>query len=213
MEGDVARRVRAWRWDGHSYLAVCLLAVLLAGCGELGATSGCVTITISGPPSSASRLVCVQAACAAQHVQVFAEPDAGEAPVLQAIRAASRSVWVEVYLLTDRNVVHALEDAAARGLDVRVLLEPHPFGGGVVSVQVTLDELNAAGAQARASDPAYHYTHAKFIVIDAATAYILTSNLTKSGLGGSSVTANRDYGVVDMNPGDVAEVTAIFQAD
>ncbi|HEV2460891.1 MAG TPA: hypothetical protein VGS80_21275, partial [Ktedonobacterales bacterium] len=117
----MARRVRAWRWDGHSYLAVCLLAVLLAGCGELGATSGRVTITISGPPSSASRLVCVQAACAAQHVQVFVEPDAGEAPVLQAIRAT------------------------ARGLDVRALLEPHRFGGGDVSVQVTLDELNAAG--------------------------------------------------------------------
>ena len=28
---DMARRVREWRWDVHSCLAACLLAVLLAG--------------------------------------------------------------------------------------------------------------------------------------------------------------------------------------
>ena len=59
-------------------------------------------------------------------LQVFVEPEAGETPVLHAIEGAQRSVWVEVYLLTDRNVINALEDAANRGVDVRVLLELNP---------------------------------------------------------------------------------------
>src|SRR5512142_881167 len=43
---------------------------------------------------------------------------------------------------TDRNVIRALEEAANRGLDVRVMLEPHPFGGGS-SPSKTLDLLAA----------------------------------------------------------------------
>lgn len=41
----------------------------------------------------------------------------------------------------------------------------------------------------------------------------LTCNLSKSGLGGSSAAANREYGVVDADPTDVGEVKTIFQAD
>jgi hypothetical protein len=42
---------------------------------------------------------------------------------------------------------------------------------------------------------------------------ILTANLSRAGLGGNSISANREYGVVDADAGDVAEVKAIFSAD
>ncbi|MGH2515753.1 MAG: phospholipase D-like domain-containing protein [Ktedonobacterales bacterium] len=198
-------------------LVVVMLAVVLTGCAAGVNPGGCATNGCGGPTATAfiasSPVICATAACAASHLQVFVEPDAGEAPIVHAIQTATRSVWVEVYILTDRNVVHALEDAAGRGVDVRVLLEPHPFGGGDVAAQQVMEELNAAGAQARPSDPAYHYTHEKALVVDGATAYILTCNLSKSGLGGSSAGANREYGVIDADAADVNEVTAIFQAD
>ncbi len=152
-------------------------------------------------------------ALGARGVQVFVEPDAGEVPILRAIEGANRSIWVEVYLLTDRNVIRALEDAAGRGIDVRVLLEAHPYGGGDVAAQQTLESLNAANVQARWSNPVFTYTHAKTVLVDSATAYILTSNLSKSGLGGSSVAANREYGVMDTLTNDVSQVKAIFLAD
>jgi cardiolipin synthase A/B len=46
--------------------------------------------------------------------------------VLHAIEGAQVSVWVEAYLLTDRDVINALEDAAHRGVDVRELRAPNP---------------------------------------------------------------------------------------
>ncbi|HKV85311.1 MAG TPA: phospholipase D-like domain-containing protein, partial [Ktedonobacterales bacterium] len=207
---------------------MCALVVLtaLAGCSAPAANAGRNATTASAcattgcasgatPPATtgAGLAPCVAPSCAATNVQVFVEPDAGEAPILRAIRSARQSVWVEVYILSDNNVLRALEAAATRGVDVRALLEPHPFGGGDVTAQKDIEELNAAGAQARPSDPAYYYTHEKALLIDGATAYILTANLSKTGLGGSSGGANREYGVIDTDPGDVAQIRAIFEAD
>jgi phosphatidylserine/phosphatidylglycerophosphate/cardiolipin synthase-like enzyme len=82
-----------------------------------------------------------------QHVQVFVEPDAGDRVITNAIDNAKQSVWLEMYLLTDRSVIRALEEAAHRGLDVRVMLEAHPYGSGSASSTGTLDRLKAAGVQ------------------------------------------------------------------
>jgi phosphatidylserine/phosphatidylglycerophosphate/cardiolipin synthase-like enzyme len=147
----------------------CLLLVI-AACSSPGVSAG------NGPPRTPlpySGPICVSVQCAAHSVQVFVEPDAGEAPVLRAIKGAATSVWVEVYEMTDTAVKHALEDVANRGVDVRVLLEPHPFGGGDVQAQQTLEELAASGVHAEASDPAFTYTHAKLLLVDGVIAYIL----------------------------------------
>jgi phosphatidylserine/phosphatidylglycerophosphate/cardiolipin synthase-like enzyme len=146
-------------------------------------------------------------------VALFVEPQAGETPVLHAIEAAQTSIWVEVYLLTDRNVINALEDAANRGVDVRVLLEMNPYGSGSVRPQELLQELQASGVKAEGADPAYHYTHEKALIVDGATLLVMTANLTKSALGGSSSATNRKYGIVDTIALDVQEAASIFIAD
>src|SRR5258707_11341719 len=55
------------------------------------------------------------------------------------------------------------------------------------------------------------------MIIDGNTAYIMTSNFSRSALGGysssSSYQDNREYGIIDTNPQDVQAVGAIFQAD
>jgi phosphatidylserine/phosphatidylglycerophosphate/cardiolipin synthase-like enzyme len=122
-------------------------------------------------------------------------------------------LWLEIYILTDRNVIRALEEAANRGLDVKVMLEPHPVGGGS-SVARTLDELKAAGVNAQYTSPDFALTHEKGMIIDNSAVYIMTSNFSRSALGGSSgSTRNREYGIIDSNPQDVQAVTAIFTAD
>ena len=151
----------------------------------------------------------------AQGVRVFVEPEAGDSAITGAISGATKSVWLEIYLLTDRNVISALQDAAQRGIDVRVMLEPHPVGGGG-SPQSTLAELSAAGAKTETTDPAFPLTHEKGMIIDSKTAFIMTTNFTRSALGGSSGssgTTNREYDIVDTIPQDVQAVSAIFQAD
>ena len=196
-------------------LGLVALLVLLAGCQVSGGTS--TQGGASGGPGATATAsaapICASASCGATGVQIFVEPAAGAAPVLHAIEGANVSLEVEVYLLTDRSVTNALEDAAARGVDVRVLLEPHPYGVGTVSAQKIIETLGASGVHAQASDPAYYYTHAKFLIVDGATLYVLTANLSLSGLGGSSAGANREYGVITTNQQDVAEARAIFAAD
>jgi cardiolipin synthase A/B len=51
------------------------------------------------------------------------------------------------------------------------------------------------------------------MVIDNKTAYIMTSNLSRSGLGGSSSATNREYGIIDTHAQDVQAVATIFSAD
>jgi len=190
-----------------TYLVVAALCLLLAGCD----------VNISGPgfgsSSSGYQSNCTTGS-GVHGVQVFVEPDAGEHPITDAIGAAKKSVWLEMYLLSDRNVIRALEEAAARGVDVRVMLEPHPVGSG--SPASTMDQLRAAGAKVEDSDPSFALTHEKGMIIDAATAYIMTSNFTRSALGSYSVSSgydNREYDIVDTNTQDVQAVSAIFQAD
>lgn len=204
-------------------MGVCclLMCLALAGCGviESGSTSDAGVPPMPSQAPTASATSCVGSGCGvasgkgAPHVTVFVEPQAGESPILQAIRSAQTSVWVEVYLLTDYNVIYALEDDAQRGVDVRVLLDTDPYGVGTTTPQETLQKLQAAGVKARGANPAFHYTHEKALIVDNATLYLLTANLSKSGLGGSSYADNREYGVIDTGAADVREAAAIFQAD
>src|SRR3569623_89413 len=64
----------------------------------------------AGPHSAALRL----GAGRGIDVTVFVEPAAGETPILNAINNATSSIYVELYLLTDTNVVNALENAAKK---------------------------------------------------------------------------------------------------
>lgn len=139
----------------------------------------------------------------------FNEPDAGEQVITNAITGAKKSIWLEMYLLTDSNVIQALEKAAESGLDVRVMLEPDPVGGASPSPQSTEAALKQAGASVEDTSPSFTLTHEKGMIIDGSTAYIMSCNFTYSALNGK----NREYGVIDTNPQDVQEVISIFTAD
>jgi cardiolipin synthase A/B len=193
-----------------TFFVVLILCALLLGCdvniSPTGGNFGSISPGCQGNCTTGSGV---------QGVQVFVEPDAKEQPILDAIAGAKKSVWLEIYLLSDRNVIRGLEEAANRGIDVRVMLEPHPFGGGGSPAR-TMDELKAAGAKVEDSNPSFALTHEKGMIVDGSTAFIMTSNFTRSalgGYGGSSGSTNREYDIVDTNLADVQAVSAIFQAD
>ena len=194
----------------HVYFSVltAMLCILFTGCDANLSIGNIINNSNSGNNGTIGSGV--------QGVRVFVEPDAGDSIITHAISGAQKSVWVEMYLLSDRNVLRALEEAAHNGIDVRVLLEMHPYGGGS-SPQKTLDQLIAAGAKAQPSDPDFALTHEKGMIIDGTTAYIMTSNFTRAALGGTSGskagTKNREYDIIDSNTQDVQAIIAIFNAD
>ena len=51
------------------------------------------------------------------------------------------------------------------------------------------------------------------MIIDGTAVYIMTANFSRSALGGSSGSTNREYGIIDTNPRDAQAVSAIFTAD
>jgi phosphatidylserine/phosphatidylglycerophosphate/cardiolipin synthase-like enzyme len=131
-------------------------AFLLALCLAL---TGCdISISTNGfPTSSPGAGGQCQANCVTgtgvNGVSVFVEPNAGESPIVNAIDGAKKSVWLEMYILSDTTVIRALEETANRGIDVRVMLEPHPYGAS--SPTSTMDKLRAAGAKVEETNPAF----------------------------------------------------------
>ena len=140
-------------------------------------------------------------------VQVLVEPDAGPDAVHALLTNARRALWMEMYLLTDAATIQALVARRLAGVDVRVLLEPHPYQADGANDE-TFAELAAGGVDVAWSSPRFALTHAKFAVVDHARLVVLTLNLTRSGLSG-----NREYAIIDDDARDVAAADAMFTAD
>jgi len=187
-----------------TFIIALALCTLFAAC-DLSTNLNGTSFGTSGALSSSGSTNIGQGT---QGVQVFVEPTARESVITNAIDEAKQSVWLEIYLLTDTKVIYALEGAAHRGLDVRVMLEPHPYGVGTTSPRETLDKLSAAGIKAQPTSSSFSLTHEKGLIIDGQTTYIMTCNFTRSALGASSSTTNREYGIIDNNAQDVQSVIA-----
>ena len=61
--------------------------------------------------------------------RLIVQPDGGVAPVVELIDSAKRSLRVKQFTLTDPDIIKAIERAHARGVAVRVMLNPHRSSG------------------------------------------------------------------------------------
>lgn len=141
------------------------------------------------------------------NLSLFIQPEDGKAFLVDGIKAARKEVLVEVYLLSDRDVITALEDSFSNGNLVQVILECHPFGGGNINTK-TKKELESKKIPTKCASDKFALTHEKAVIVDASTAYILSQNITPT-----SFSKNREYDVMDINKQDVDEVRNIFMAD
>ncbi len=123
------------------------------------------------------------------------------------IDQAKQSVLVECYLISDPSIVQALKDAKTRGCAVRVIMEESPYGGFSMNSKIRND-LRRAGIDAVWGNRVYSFTHAKFVVVDAHTAWVMTANLTKSAFE-----KNREVFIRTEDPSVVAGLLQVFQAD
>jgi len=138
---------------------------------------------------------------------LIVEPDQGVRPLVREIDRAQHTVFVESYILTEKHIVRALERAAAQGVDVRVLMEHHPYGLSINPGR-QVDLLRAAGVQVRWGNPLFTYTHAKYMVLDDRKAVVGTGNLSRSAFA-----RNREFFVFDDHRQDVVELSNVFRAD
>ena len=144
---------------------------------------------------------------AVSNLSLYVEPDDGRQPILDALKAAQKEVLVEVYLLSDKEIIQGLEDAKVRGVAVNVMLEQHPYGGGKINDK-SKQELAGKGISVSWTNSSFALTHEKAIIIDSDKVFILSQNLTTSAFD-----KNREYDVLDTNASDVGEVRDIFMDD
>jgi phosphatidylserine/phosphatidylglycerophosphate/cardiolipin synthase-like enzyme len=139
--------------------------------------------------------------------RVIIEPDDGIAPVVALIAAASATILLKMFTFDSPALIAALAEAVARGVGVRVMLNPQRSSGSRAN-DATAAALRDAGVAVRWTSPHFAVTHEKSMVIDSRLALIATFNYVDKYF-----TATRDYGIVTEEAEAVRQVIDCFEAD
>jgi len=193
-----------------------MLMLLLSGCDTGTIANGALATarpTLTPPPAVATNAPLREQlrlrTVAPESLSLIVQPDDGRTPITDALNRAQTSIDLEIYLLTDRDVINALETAVNRGVTVRVMMEPNPCCAQNNAMQRSVyAELQEARVQMQWTSPAFRLTHAKMMIVDGDTAFVMSQNLTKS-----SFLYNREADVVSHDVVDVGATQAIFDAD
>jgi hypothetical protein len=140
-----------WRW----WWIACLTVVLVVASAALWLRQ-----SVTSPPLAPTSVVIVPQpgeTPALPVTGVFIEPGDGRAPILDEMQGARHSIDLEVYLVSDDEILRSLEEAPRRGVAVRVILEEHPFGGGG-GQEAVVARLANAGIAVRWGNPVFRFS-------------------------------------------------------
>jgi cardiolipin synthase len=135
--------------------------------------------------------------------EAFVGPSGLQQRITALFDGAQDRIDIAMYLWTVKPLADRLVAAKNRGVDVRVLLDPDHDGNDNVRPIFT-----AGGVNVRNAPSLYTYSHAKYILVDGEAAVIMSMNFNVDAMN-----SERNYGMVDRDPDDVADVQAIFDQD
>jgi cardiolipin synthase A/B len=181
-----------------------LLVVVLAGLAVLA-----LVVTRSpggaGAPMAWAGATTTNGVPEVRPVPLLGEPQQGLGRIDQLIESARHSVDLSVYELADASLEHLLILDAARGIDVRVILdgrlERH-------NNQAAFASLSAGHVKVIWASKSFYASHAKYLVVGHSTLVVMTLNLTSRYYRDT-----RDFAVVDRDPADVAAAQSVFGDD
>jgi cardiolipin synthase len=139
-------------------------------------------------------------------MKLIIEPDAGEGPLLSAIKHARRMIDVLIFRLDGHNLTAALEEAVARGVTVRVLIAAKNHGGTSHLRRLEMRMLDAGAVVSRTADDLVRY-HGKMMIVDNRTLHLYGFNFTRLDL------LSRSFGIVTTDRKLVKEAVKLFEAD
>ena len=156
-------------------------------------------------------------------------PDSGAKVLLPLIQRANKSIYMNVYMLTNKNIVEELANKATDGLEIMVITEGEPTGGMNASSKKALAELystfkNSKNAKIlimtsskHSRNRRYVFDHAKYTVVDGKFVFISSDNFTASAFPtGSKATTSggsRGWQTLVESPSLARELTSIFNTD
>jgi cardiolipin synthase A/B len=218
--GHLLSLVGRWEISGRDLYRKILItlaaAALAVGTGACGSAASPQTVQTALPVVSSTSSAAVRSASAdapvtvhhsprpAVSLRLLTEPQAGIGPIYQLITGARSSVDLTMYELADPAAEADLVADAARGVNVRVILDQHLERSANTGAY---DYLTARGAHVRWGPTGTTY-HQKTLTVDDATSVIMTGNLVAEDYPGT-----RDFAVIDTDRADVAAIVATFDAD
>jgi len=129
----------------------------------------------------------------------------GKPEFISAIRSASTSLELEVYVFSYRELADELISAHERGVKVRVLLEPTLYGNNP-NLQ-TAEYLREGGVEVRWATPS-RTNHAKYLIIDGRLVLMGSHNWSWHAMN-----ENREASVLVQDEGMVREFGQVFEED
>jgi cardiolipin synthase len=139
--------------------------------------------------------------------KIIVEPDAGRAPLLNAIANAKNSVDMVIYGFTDTEFANALISAQDQHKHVRVLIQHHPYKYEDEN-QPIIDLLQSHNIVMVFPDQNFKLTHQKTLITDEHGALVMTFNLTHS-----TFKNERNFALQIDDPAEIKEIEAVYNAD
>src|SRR5262245_42865734 len=140
-------------------------------------------------------------------MKLITQPDAGVAPVVNAIKQAKRSIDILIFRLDRPEIAKALEAAVVRGVHVRALTAHQNRGGTKSLRKLEMRLLEGGVTVSRTADDLVRY-HGKMMIVDAKYLHVYGFNFTALDIAKS-----RSFGIVTRNKKLVTEAIRLFEAD
>ena len=140
-------------------------------------------------------------------MKLIIQPEAGVAPIVNAIKQAKRSIDILIFRLDRPEIARALEAAVARGVRVRALTAHQNRGGTKRLRKLEMQLLEGGVTVSRTADDLVRY-HGKMMIVDEKHLHVYGFNLTAL-----DISKSRSFGIVTKNRKLVAESIKLFDAD
>lgn len=138
---------------------------------------------------------------------LIVEPDNGRMPLFNAIKHAQSSIDLSLYGFTDKSLMQSLTEAKNKGINVRILLDPHPYKANNEN-EKAIQFFTMANIPLHWPSMQFHLLHQKTFLLDHQHAIVMTFNLTHS-----SFTTERNFALLITDPAMVQEIQSVFEAD
>ena len=128
--------------------------------------------------------------------------------IVHKINKAKKSVYIEVYMLTERKIKLALFNAKKRWVDVKIILEHSPYLAKSINEKYFWEYKNAWLNIVWSNPKNYVLNHSKIILIDEKELILSTWNFTSSNFR-----KNRDLFIFSEDKNIVYSFLEIFNSD
>jgi phosphatidylserine/phosphatidylglycerophosphate/cardiolipin synthase-like enzyme len=182
----------------------------LVGCSSLSTSSFTSTSTSRGTSRESERqLAQAGAPVVSDPVMFFYTPQDMHRTWLRTISGAKKSIFMEMFHLTDPQIVSELR-AKGPEVDIQIILDSGNLkdpATAQIAASLSIGRPNIKVFPSSGPPAGFVQTHTKSMVVDGSTALITSINLT------NNAAVQRDYGIQTQDGAVIAEMVSVFNAD